>query len=545
MSQNTPWTMQDWGRLVDGAGGGFDLVLHAAFRRAMIGDVDSMTSLMRFCRTEQGEPLNGFALIDFSALNLALPLTLRLPDDGEPGEVKFRVENVTLMQCVALSMLWDEPLDSSASYDTGRVKRALGAGEPLLRQHWRDKDDVLIREAVQTWQDGEHIVRRFFCACARFARHPRMVDAFIAAGTDVAALFDYREDENMIEKDPFAGMAAVPAMINAGSCAAAARLLQEVRIQGLDRTMPKGVLRAFLDTSHGAEPSQVRDWDRCVARLKLGPLPGEAASTPREAGSDMGRVAAGTVELLDELAEVEDPTREAWLARAITLQHYLRSIDERGLTADTAFVDAMLTRPYGPGKTLLQSMLDVASTWKDHHRDSRMAVSELVMAAGATHCVPALRALAPVIAALQRREDASSGALLKAVAMAGDKDSAMARHSRLVPEAFRQSLQLLKALGVELNAPFEDEWRKTAAQSTLLHALAESDHPDMCAALVVALEEGCDPTVRNGRKWLASSSVANPRTKQRWLEIERSHAARQQAQAALADTLGLVEGGRP
>lgn len=112
---------------------------------------------------------------------------------------------------------------------------------------------------------------------------------------------------------------------------------------------------------------------------------------------------------------------------------------------------------------------------------------------------------------------------------------------RLDEADFKRTLILLKEAGFNLtHPPSEDSDHADFAWFNLLHTIAQSRHRDTLNALVVALEVGCDPTVRNNRDALPSDLVDDPAVRARWLAIEQSHLARLSAMAAVESIDGLV-----
>lgn len=226
------------------------------------------------------------------------------------------------------------------------------------------------------------------------------------------------------------------------------------------------------------------------------------------------------LQLVEAIANLV-PDLESWVLRATLLRGHLKHLDELSLEPDPGLVNSFLSQPPKEGLTLCDVLADTRLNAPVGNDDDALigqkdAVRNLLGTAALAHCPAILACASP----------APGPWMLEAIDL-----HSRHRKGRLKPESFRSTLQVLKDKGVDLAKPFHIG----SICGTLLHRLAQSDHPDKIQALQVALEEGCDPRVPNERGWLAHRYMDQSHEKDAWLTVERSHLARQAAVAALTD----------
>lgn len=119
----------------------------------------------------------------------------------------------------------------------------------------------------------------------------------------------------------------------------------------------------------------------------------------------------------------------------------------------------------------------------------------------------------------------------------------------LIGPDFRDTLALLSEVGFDLNAPVDrfclrrlsDPQGQPESTKTILHFMAKKGHPDAIAALSIALEMGCDPQFDGDVK--PGDFIDNRALKEKWVATMRSHAARLQAQDAIAQINNEISAG--
>lgn len=262
-----------------------------------------------------------------------------------------------------------------------------------------------------------------------------------------------------------------------------------------------------------------------VRRLVVDRLPAELASTV-QAGS-MGAVAQGTVDLLAQARRLSQ-RQEAWWASANVLFHALKRMEDKDLPMHMAFARSVLDVTDRQGRSLAQALAWLG-TVVDEALQRRLG--PLALRAAASHCADLLQALVPFMRASPQLHPA----LLRAVAMAGQEAQGTQRWSPVTAADFRASLHAVRNAGIDFTQTFVETVGAKPCRTSMLHLLAKSENPGHVDALIVALQEGCDPKLRDQHGRQARHLVSDPQDRRRWIAVETSFMAREEARAALRD----------
>lgn len=546
MSQAVSWEQRDWERL---AQSGYDLVVHAALRRAIAFDLDATESLLAFCQSSAGRDLLPEGL---SAAHVHVELRLAGTNEGDPPET-YDVEKFCLAQAPALALqrAVDPERHSSTMLNRWDIDTFFKAEDVPLAHPWTPQADRVVRAAISTWEDDEESLRAFFLACCRFVQHPGFMKCFVESGVDMHAFLDQAQQEALYQNDEFKGQTGIQILTRQGSLLALADWLETVdfsRSPGFGDDLTK-LFKALAGERNN------KDWDHTTAAVHVatGSLIDweERNRAEQDEPPLMNRVGHRVGEGLVQLLKQTGRDRAGFpLDRAWCLKRRLTEADDMGRAPNLEMVDAILDVLPRDGVTLRQALaqqppykgevqrdgwhLHIESPEEVQNKAVHKAMRELLMAAAATHCAPVIAAAADVI----RESPPWHGALIKALAMAGDEKTCRRKHP-FDRENFEATLQALEAAGVDVRGPFHDEWREKPSQSTFLHALAESKRSDSYEVLDIALDHGFDPMARNGRSWTAVASVADKDMRQKWLSVMARHEARKAADALFKNDLGL------
>lgn len=537
MITSPPWTAEDWRRT---AAAGDDLLLHSALRLGLNGDVKSLTTLMELGLADASGGNPGL-----SQVALELEATLSIPArPGTQAASKDAAENiafnyVTLMMTVAMALSKDPQTRNPVTRDD--IYDLLQIGDLPLRQTWDGDDEKLARLALRLWKGDEQALSKFFLAGARFANHPGFVQAFIDEGVGPRSGLDVlsAHHDYMICPcdDTKSSPCALSLMVRTGNVAGVARFLENTHPNHPGEVDGYRTDARLVDASiHGILRDLFGKNDRVLSGL-VNRLIDDREVALRLAGgvadARLRDLPRATVSMFDELScwdQWSESGRQPWVVRAHVLLKYLDWINDEHHSADPVFVEAMFHGNPKKGPTLAQVFND-PKLFESEDVDVIGTLSGLIYRAGASHCACVLAGAGGYIAAMT---PGNQGSLIECVAMAGRKPD---HKARLNTEDFRDSLRALESVGLDVYGPIRVAGNGKQVRSTLLHALAESQHKDTCSAMVVALEEGADPHVRNERNWLAASCVSNKDRKQQWALIEKSFLARKAAQAAVCEIM--------
>lgn len=514
--EKKPWSIEDWERLAAGEESNIDLVVHAALDRALRGDVDSLTSMLQFCASPEGQFLQ-----QPEFLQAPSAFTMRFRDGRSSRIDRYEISSLTLMQAVAIGLSFNGSDRLSSPLRT-RLHDAIAHELGSTKERWAEDDDRLLRLAIDTWRADDDVIGQLFVACARFISHPAFVSVFADESVNMKGLMGHCQRGSLHDSDDkMARGKALPMMLASGNAAGVAQWLGSVKqeqwragAQHSADTLFRGMARLDPQSRDGGF-----EWGKEISLLVRHQLAFEVIQRrEKKLEGSPGPVARGLAQLIDVLESVVDEPQNGRLTHSVVTNH-LDSLDDMAVPVDEGVVEFLMQQAK-PG-------LEDGSLPR--------SLRKLALCAAAKHCPGVLRSLMPV---LGDDVDHLHAHLIKSVAMAG-KDWYAQRSGRLVAENLRQCLQLLGEAGVDLRGEFMDSMREKPCASTLLHALAESRHRDTCEALVVALEIGCDPTRRNGRNRTPAGCVTDADTKQRWMSVESSFLARQSAMEAVQESLGV------
>lgn len=240
-----------------------------------------------------------------------------------------------------------------------------------------------------------------------------------------------------------------------------------------------------------------------------------------------------------------------WRVRMRVLTACLEAFNENGSLPDTDLVGRLLNDQGPLGGSLAQRL---GAPPADIDETLRFQTDRLFLTAATVH-QPIVLGLAkawlreaPAPGAPDGVDSLTPSRLLRQCALTDRVSSAIDN------DALRACLEVVQDLGLNVTGPFQDHWHDGARSadeeqtpsrsSSFLHALAASRHPQSLPALLVALEAGCDPTLRNHQQRTAASTVSPKEMKANWRSIEGSFAAKKAAEAAL-DGMGWMESHSP
>lgn len=528
MQAHDHWTEDRWRELARGDAGVF---MEAAVMRSFSGDVPAMTALVQML---------GQGGHDWPTSRQCQGMRVEAPLRQVDGRVlPTRLDAMTLMACVAAAVA-DDPADRPVVQGVQpSTALTVHAEDGVARGQWTAEDACLVRAAVRLWRDDARALNQLMVYGAGFVVHEGFVQAFIDEGMDVALLLDAASEVTFASARTGARANALVTMVYNGNAAGAARWLDGLDERALQHPQVQALFDALLVLDHPVGPSaNFRPMEAAVAQLLHQHLPSEARLQTQSGVRGMaGLMATGTIGLLGQACRINPSRPDSWLITANALQQYLLAMEQYAQPVSHDFVDALLAHRPREGKSLHDKLASLGDRWPlapEGSAAKAQLVSGLLRRAAASHCAGVLEAATGLLQA----HPAVHAELAKAVAMGAKHSAKTSRAAPLDEPAFRRSLRALKSFGIDIAGPFEDAWRRTPGRSSLLHALAESGHPDTCAALLVALEEGCDATLRNGRDRLPSACLGNRARKQQWLQVERAFLARRSAHAALEQHLG-------
>lgn len=517
--RHEPWTIADWRRV---AQTGVDVMAHAAVRLALAGDVASLQNWVEFAGSSEA------AGQEASRSTHGVRLNLRV--EYEPG--KWREEslkNMTMMVAVALA-LHKDPGEQGANPTANDISLAFDLNA-RQRQSWTGEDDALVRSGIQLWRGDEPALGEFYLACARFINHPGFVQSFIAEGVSLASLSAVEQSDSLREDQEISRIpTGLGWMARNGNLAGAAALLEQLAPGESASNDADWLIRAFQDHIRPADNKRLQEiWGAVDLHMAE-----EAVARQREGATEgIGPVATGALALLNTLSRW-DKAAMGWPMRAQFLRQYLDNLDSFNARPEAAVVDALLRGASARGLTLEAALQERPGVWWENEKnDRRKVLMDLVLQASASHAVEVLKVARPWIEHPESAQDLSHDKLLASAALRSTR-----RVARLVPEDFCNTLRFLDDLGAPLRANFTDTLVVKTNTTSFLHVLAESGHPDACGALLAALELGCDPKLRNGRKRVPSSCISDKEVQAQWRTVEQSFAARHAAELALNDILG-------
>lgn len=531
LSDNT-WTVRDWHRT---ALSGSDLLVHAAMRRGIAGDRESILNLLTFCQSADGQKISPIADHDE-------PVDMDLRVLHTNGKLKdYKLKNATLVKAVAICLSYDTDslVDIGESNTHAHVSNVLEERRESQRKLWTEADAQIMHQAIELWRENRPELIEFITNCARHVRHPGFVAAMVDHNLDMPDLM-WRSIMAHGTNDDETNRSGVQLMLQASNTQGLALWLESIKdlsaVQGMNVPILKEAFGGTLKTTSNSTFSSYQTDESIKSQLPFTLVEEGRASTARAATDDLGPVTQGLLRILRTLYRDE----KALVGHANTLTRYLTGMDANDVPRSQRFVESVLNEPVQGGRSL-SVMLDDMATSIDRPLDSKQnldaSVLNLLLKSAATHCADVIKAASNLIAS----QPAIHCDLLKACAMAGVVSTTQERQrSTLNSTAFQDTIRALQQAGVDLKSSFMDTSKDKPAQSTFLHALAESRHKDTVDALLVCLDEGFDPSVRNGRNWLASSSVTDKDIKASWIAVEKSYAARKAATSAIDEIVSEV-----
>lgn len=535
MITSTPWNEQEWRRIAEL---GDDMLIHAAMRMGLAGDIKSLVCMAELAVQDAtfgpGDPTFSCAGITHSVR--VLPNTKGSKTAYQaPDTTDVEMLNASCMRAFALGLSRDPDRCGETKPTrldiTDRV--IFDAKKNPARTIWTDDDARLVRAAVHLWAHDPFIFKHFFTACARFVRHPGFIATLVEEGVSMGALLKDTRETAVCKVDlGDVQMTYTPSALMLRSCNIAS--IAEL-------------LKSLAPTRAGSE-----DFDACMADSCIFELLSHINSIHDYASKDfvigLAHVSAldvsdpqrallgATVEMFDELSRWDrcsqstqwpSPPQAPWVARAKTLCSYLTAIDAASKRFDPEFVQGMLHGHPKSGPTLAQVLSDPLY-FESENNDTVGTLAGLVSRASASHCAQLLISAKTYMQSMALHHQHS---LIKCVALC---NGGPGRNASLHSEDFQHTLQIFQASGVDVMGVFESVSKDKVVQSTLLHALAESSHPDKLEALMGALQEGADPMLRNSRGRRPSSSVTDKALRAQWVGVENSFLARQAALDAIA-----------
>lgn len=478
-------------------------LVREALRCALAGDAQRISDL--FALAEKGEChafLDQIALMQGVDINTRVqtPAGMLIPHD---------MRSMTLMHVLALSLCSDDAQTCDV-LDVSRFEQMFTPGRAVPRQAWRDSDGDLVRRAVALWRDNPPALTLLFQACARFISHPGFVQAFVDEGVDLGAIFEAPQIKPLVQSDRYARRGTTfTLMIESGNFKGAALLLSHLGTQtAFD--LPRLLFKSITD----GESTDLDD----PARTAMLHFLNDAYPSVALKTATPGALASDFVDFLHQLSRF-NTSSPPWYMYAVNLQEVLNY--RLDATPNEQIITRMLSDKPCKGAPLAQMLSQPA---KDGVRNKDcMVIEELLLSATRRHNTQILLASARWIGA---SDDSFKMVLINK--MVGHSDS-------FSLNGFRDMMKVLPDLGIDLNTIFVRSKNGITMDGTILHALAASQNPQTCGALAIALEMGCDPTLRNGDSKMARAYVLEDSIKGPWLQVEQSFLARQAATHAIQE----------
>lgn len=547
MKATKAWTVEDWERLSDV---GHDALVHSAVSLALRGDLASVSSLVTFCATRATEDR-----VERERMRLPLKVTWhqwrqgspQLTSDVDPKAV--HEVTVALAQVPALALavgpeerqsLLDAKMDAKE-----RLSFLLPDHTAAVRRTWTQEEDALLRQVVAQWGHDGQLAGRFFVAASRFVKRPEVVGAFVEAGMADSLLMERFQNHCYTPKDESMGLTALDLMLQGGNTAGIACWLRTLDKPG-DVPVPVQSLKsAFMVLAW--EGQLQSDLEKAAHKLASYQLPMELL-TRRDPGTGIAprEVADGTIELLRELSRIEDLGQQsAWLISVGLLKSHLSEAAGHGKRFDPQFVSDLL-HVAAPGHVSLAQVLGgmggASGLWTADRQEAQDKVKQLLAMAAFTQCAAVLEAASTFTAGCDELHEV----LLRQMAVCGqDPDG---RRTRMPFDAagFRACLVALRDARVDLNKVIEvGDVDEPDTKCTFLTMLAARPQQATCEALVIALEEGCQPSSQMPEGVLRPQELLDEPLLSRWMDIERSFVARQQASLLAQELHDLGHGVRP
>lgn len=462
-----------------------------------------------------------------------------------------RFEPASIPMAVGLALSRDGPPKNDIStVDLSLMKWRTTSRK--IRSSWNEDDEQLVQSAIELWRPGGRAcedtsdtqsIRKLLVTVARYALHEGAIAAFSRAGIDAGLLASTGHDVDRHDPsgtqvwpttDPARQVVPLPALLLETNNFAGADWL----LGHLSKSVPAEAERIAQHIVKDITDVQKSGGSRSLLAISRMARFRTERTLPSDWTTDEG---VHILSFLNRCMELQ-PSRLTQVAQLKVLSTLLDSGQDNQCCAswDPEFVRSLLDLPshrhrpalrhaIGDWRNLVETEEGAlpAKTSPESQRPALHALAKLMDSAVKTHCHPVLAAgrsfLDSAFAVPQCEWLAPEHCVVLAGAMAGSAE--------FQPEDFRKTLEVLSAAGAPVTKGFKVEGKATS----LLHALADTSHRDQAPALVVALEAGCDPYVRNQRRWRAASCVKDPGRKEQWFSIEKSVAARRSALDALED----------
>lgn len=412
------------------------------------------------------------------------------------------------------------------------------------RHRWSFDDEAIVRAGIALWRDDDVAIGQFFVALSRFVQHGDFVGIFVDEGINIEGLLDNKQFKKLTDHDQAPECAPIEFMVRTGNFAGVAAVLTALP-DGTDPARVHG-LAALKDTvDNGSMPYKAIKFAYTHEDLDSG-LRVDGSAPDDGFPAVFGPRTQGILDMLNALSRWEgaDPScTDLWRVRMRVLTACLEAAQDNGSLPDPDLVSCLL-RDQGPrGGSLIQRL---AAAPTDADATLRLQTNRLFLTAATMHQPDVLGLAGPWLYDRPARdllawvEALTPARLLRQCALT-DRVS-----GPIDTQALRACLNAIQDFGLDVTGPFDDLWHSgsgTAAEdgqpgarrNSFLHALASSRHPQSLPALLVALEVGCDPAVRNHVKRTAASTVSPKEMKTKWRSIEASFAAKVAAEQELRD----------
>lgn len=457
----------------------------------------------------------------------------------------FLCEQADLQVAVARALAFDQALPGWSI--SGREQRRLHwtAGDAWMfnltdqsgrtRKSWSDLDEDLLRKAIELWKPGGKLATsrsasfsdtaRMMVAVGRYVHHSEGVLAFKRAGVDLNLFAEWVVDpkypdsvendrlwiKDISKKQPIPGAMLAHNNIRAATALVSSWTSPEAR----------NVARQIVDA--------------CASRDSTFGIPAQLLKTiqnDRQHNADDTSAkdeALGFLNALDHL----HPSPNGTAGKLMLLDRVIALQIRRGEQRDQDFVHAVLQSPAGFAEIIVRDLLKAQSPTDWNAAVTQAAAGLAVTAVQAHHheLLASCQALATFIS------DPAPGTRNLVIRAAGDINPDMSFRS----EDFAATLNFLSSAGVDLWTPVDRPGQLTANNrpktTSLLHELAESRTGHYADALVVALELGADPELKDHAGRRASNLIDDPARREHWKSIVRSHVARAAAHDILEEIL--------